>query len=160
MSTATAILDAQHDSIVQAFADALDTMGFMFADLAEEVPAVPDEAVRIRMHFRASIHTDLAGIFEMNASRTFAALLTANVLGCDPIDLDDEAINDCAKELINVAVGAFTPLLSDDPDETFTLTPPSYETIGEEDWQEALFAEGTVSLISEGEPVVVRVIVE
>ncbi|MEM6312962.1 MAG: hypothetical protein AAF743_02695 [Planctomycetota bacterium] len=158
MSTATSILDDRHEAIVQAFADALDTMGFMFAEPAEEVPFAPDDALRVRMEFRATEDAELAGVFELSTSRTFATLLTANVLGCDPIDLDDTAIFDCAKELINVAVGAFTPLLSDDPAQTFVLTPPTIETIDGDAWQDAVYAGDAVCLTSDGEPLVVRVI--
>jgi hypothetical protein len=147
-------LEAARADVLQAFCDSLDTLAFMFADPPEGEPAAPDGACRVSMTFTGSA-SNTAGRFELCAGEDFARQLSANVLGCDVDDPEaQEGAADCLGELINVAVGAFTPLLTDDPAETFKLSLPDRHELSPIEWDE--LAADAQAYEVEGEPILIR----
>jgi hypothetical protein len=145
------------DALTESFAQALETQAFLFVDPAEaEQCACPEKALVISMSFRGSQQGRLA----LGVSAAFARVLAANILGIEPEDAAAEAGGiDSAKELLNITCGSLlTSLYGETP--VFDLTVPECAAVDEAGWNALLDAPGTVRLLAEEHPLLVRATLE
>jgi chemotaxis protein CheY-P-specific phosphatase CheC len=140
--------------LARVFTDVLETLAFMFTDLAEgdDLPDPAEEQVLAEMSFTGVYTGDLA----LAVPRPMCAELAGNILGCDPNDMEDEApAFDAFKEVLNVTCGhVLTDLAGAEP--VFDLTVPEVRMIDAAEWETLRDAPETVTLLVDDYPVLLR----
>ena len=148
--------ETKQHAAVETFVQTLDTMAFIPSEPIDVALAEPpNDAVLVTLSFTGPT----SGTLELVASRQFARLLAANVVGEEPDDPDAERkAEDSIKELINVAAGAMMPQIADSENDVFSLSLPTLQRFNtERNWRE--FADHAFVLNADGQTIALRLVV-
>ena len=141
--------------VKQVCCEVLEQLAFMFGEDAEEdstLDAPAGGCVLTAMGFSGPAK----GRFALAVPEDLCPEIAANVLG---VDEDDELVaqnaHDALKELLNVMCGRLlTSLAGDEP--VFELTVPEVRAINESTWQNLRDTPGTLALIIDESPILLR----
>jgi hypothetical protein len=135
--------------------DVFEQLAFMFSEDPEEDEGVPTPAggcVLTAMGFSGPAKGRIA----LAVPEDMCPEIAANVLGVDPDDeLVSENAHDALKEMLNVMCGRLlTELAGEEP--VFELTVPEVRAIPDETWQKLQATPGTLALLVDDSPVLLR----
>ncbi len=142
-------------SLFETLAQSLETMAFVIADPLPSPADAPGDAQVVSLTFEGP----RSGTINIVASREFAMMLAANVLGIDPSDPDaQEKADDCMKELVNVVGGALMPRIAESETDVFKLSLPTIRPLNTEtEWPGFCNDTGTQLASADGHTIAARI---
>lgn len=147
--------ETKQHAVVETFVQTLDMMAFIPSEPVDAALATPpSDALLVSLSFSGPT----SGRLELVASREFARLLAANVVGEEPDDPEAERkAEDSIKELINVAAGAMMPQIAESENDVFSLSLPSLDHFDvEAGWRQ--FADHAFVLNADGQTIALRLV--
>lgn len=142
-------------SLFETLAQSLETMAFVMADPMPSPADAPSEPMLVSLSFQGP----RSGTIDIVASRAFAMMLAANVLGIDPSEPDaQEKADDCMKELVNVVGGALMPRIAESDSDVFKLSLPTIRPLDtENEWPTLCGDTGTQLASADGHTIAARI---
>lgn len=143
------------DILKRVCCDVFEQLAFMFGEdpeTEEDAAAPPGGCVLTAMGFSGPAKGRIA----LAVPEEMCPQIAANVLGVEPTDdLVTENAHDALKEMLNVMCGRLlTELAGEEP--VFELTVPEVRAIPDETWQKLHATPGTLALIVDDSPVLLR----
>ena len=140
--------------LLEALAEALETMAFISPEPAAEGMAPPAESECLSIHWTGCG----GGELQLATTRQFGELLAANILALEPGTPEAaQRAADALKELCNITTGALLARLSESPEEALEMGLPSVRTMADAaTWQQFVGQPRTVMVLAEGQPLAAR----
>jgi len=140
--------------LLEAFAEALQTMAFMFPEpLADDVP-LPTAADCLSITWSGGG----TGQLQLATSRGFGELLACTILAMDPgaAEAAQHSV-DALQELCNITTGTLLVRLCDSPDDAPEMGLPTATILPDAAaWQSFVAQPHTIVLMAEGFPLAIR----
>jgi CheY-specific phosphatase CheX len=133
----------------------LEKMAFMFADEvdAEELDGGGSDLLEATMEFKG----ETSGEVVLAAQADFCASLAENMLGIDEDEVNDGSLEDALREILNMTCGLYLTNRWGDG-VVFDLTVPVVRRLNEEQWQELVNDDKSITIDAEGFQMVASVI--
>jgi hypothetical protein len=143
--------------VLEALAEALQTMAFICPEPAAGDSAVPAESECLSVRWAGG--GSAGGALQLAAPRLFGELLAANILALEPgaPEAAQRAL-DALRELCNITTGALLARLSETPDDAPAMGLPTATPLADAAaWRRFVGQARTSVLVAEGFPLAVRV---
>jgi hypothetical protein len=141
--------------LLEALAEALETMAFICPEPASEEPPPPAESECLSIRWSGCRRGEL----QLATTRRFGELLAANILALEPGTPEAaQRAADALKELCNITAGALLARLSHAPEDALEMGLPSAQALPDAaTWRQFIAQPQTVTVLAEGQPLAVRV---
>ena len=144
------------EMLIEALAEALQTMAFICPEPAEG--GAPAPAASDRLSVRWSGAGGSGGELQLATTRQFGELLAASILALEPgtVEAAQRAV-DALKELCNITTGSLLARLSETPDDAPEMGLPAAAVLADAAaWRDFVAQPHTAVLLAEGQPLAVR----
>jgi hypothetical protein len=143
--------------LIEALAEALQTMAFICPEPADGTAPAPAESERLTIQWSGA-GGGAGGELQLATTRQFGELLAASILALEPGTVEAaQRAGDALKELCNITTGSFLARLSETPEDAPVMGLPASTALPDaEAWQQFVAQPHTAILMAEGQPLAVR----
>ncbi len=140
--------------LLEALAEALETMAFICPEPAAEAPVPPAKSECLSIRWSGGG----GGELQLATTRRFGELLAASILALEPGTPEAaQRAADALKELCNITAGALLARLSESPEDALAMGLPTARVLPDAAaWRQFVGQPRTVMVLAEGQPLAAR----